>query len=165
MLIPGLRWFFVVAAALAFVAGILLFVLAMETDRFFSWTIGPRSPRRSSAPPTGRRACCLPGRLASTWERARAVLPPVFIIAVLLLGATLIRLDKFDMESLFGWFWLIVYIVVPPLLVYLIVEQVREAGPVPRGAVRCRCGLGLSRRPGSRDGGHRRGAVRLPGIR
>ena len=38
------------------------------------------------------------------------------------------------MESLFGWFWLIVYIVVPPLLVYLIVEQVREAGPVPRGS-------------------------------
>lgn len=135
MLIPGLRWFFVVAAALAFVAGILLFVLATETDRFFSWTIEP--PLTAAFLGAAYWAACVLLAWAareSTWERARAVLPPVFIIAVLLLGATLIRLDKFDMESLFGWFWLIVYIVVPPLLVYLIVEQVREAGPVPRGS-------------------------------
>jgi len=41
MVSPGLRWFFVVAAVLAFTAGILLFGLATETDRFFSWTIEP----------------------------------------------------------------------------------------------------------------------------
>ena len=36
-------------------------------------------------------------------------LVPVTVIAVLLLVATLIHLDKFDLDSLFGWFWLIVY--------------------------------------------------------
>jgi hypothetical protein len=41
VVVPGLRWFFAIAAALAFIAGILLFVLAAGTDRFFSWTIEP----------------------------------------------------------------------------------------------------------------------------
>ena len=89
MLIPGLRWFFVVAAALAFVAGILLFVLATETDRFFSWTIEP--PLTAAFLGAAYWAACVLLAWAareSTWERARAVLPPVFIIAVLLLAAT-----------------------------------------------------------------------------
>ncbi|MGH2961273.1 MAG: hypothetical protein ACRDL3_03630 [Solirubrobacterales bacterium] len=134
MVSTGLRWFFVVAAALAFVAGILLFVLATETDRFFSWTIEP--PLTAAFLGAAYwAACVLLGWAArqQSWANARAVLPPVFVIAVLLLAATLIRLEKFDMDSLFGWFWLVVYVVVPPLLAYLIVEQVRAAGPVAAG--------------------------------
>ena len=41
---------------------------------------------------------------------------PVTAIAVLLLAATLIHLDKFDLDSLFGWFWLVVYCSVPLVL-------------------------------------------------
>ena len=71
------------------VAGILLFVLATETDRFFSWTIEP--PLTAAFLGAAYWAACVLLAWAareSTWERARAVLPPVFIIAVLLLVAT-----------------------------------------------------------------------------
>ena len=45
------------------------------------------------------------------------------MIAVLLLAATLIHLDKFDLDSLFGWFWLVVYCTVPLALAFLIWRQ------------------------------------------
>jgi hypothetical protein len=136
MVRPGLRWFFRVAAVLALIAGFLLFALATETDRFFSWTIEP--PLTAAFLGAAYWAACVLLTWAARqqrWARARSVLPPVFVIAVLLLAATLIRLDKFDLDSLFGWFWLGVYVVVPPLLVFLVVEQVRSAGPVRRGEI------------------------------
>jgi hypothetical protein len=131
----GLRWFFVVAAVLAFIAGILLFVLATETDRFFSWTIEP--PLTAAFLGAAYWAACVLlawGARQESWGSARTVLLPVFVIAVLLLVATLIRIEKFDMDSVFGWFWLIVYMIVPPLLVYLVIGQVRVAGPVGPGS-------------------------------
>jgi hypothetical protein len=132
VLTPGLRWFFAIAAVLAFIAGILLFVLAAETDRFFSWTIEP--PLTAAFLGAAYWAACVLLTWAARqqrWARARTALPPVFVIAVLLLVATLIRLEKFDLDSLFGWFWLVVYIVVPPLVVYLVVEQTRHEGRAP----------------------------------
>jgi hypothetical protein len=144
VVVPGLRWFFAIAAALAFIAGILLFVLAAETDRFFSWTIEP--PLTAAFLGAAYWAACVLLAWAArerTWERARPAHVPVFVIAVMLLVATLIRLDKFDLDSLFGWFWLVVYIAVPPLLIYLVVDQTRREGwrartrgrPIP-GALR-----------------------------
>ena len=50
---------------------------------------------------------------------------------MLLLVATLIHLDKFDLDSIFGWFWLIVYCAVPPVLAVLVWAQVRGAGAAP----------------------------------
>ena len=130
-----MRWFFVVAAVLALIAGILLFGLATETDRFFSWTIEP--PLTAAFLGAAYWAACVLLTWAArqrSWAMARTTLPPVLTIAVLLLTATLIGLDKFDLDSVFGWFWLVVYIIVPPLLIYLVVEQVRSAGAVPEGA-------------------------------
>jgi hypothetical protein len=129
-----MRWFFAVAAALAFVAGIELFALATETDRFFSWTIEP--PLTAAFLGAAYWAACVLLAWAArqeSWARARVTPPPVFVISVLLLIATLVHLDRFDLDSLFGWFWLAAYVLVVPLLVFLVVEQVRRAGPQPRG--------------------------------
>ncbi len=132
MLTPGLRWFFTIAAALALIAGIQLFVLASETDRFFSWTIEP--PLTAAFLGAAYWAACVLLAWAArqrSWWTARTALPPVFVIAVGLLVATLIHLDKFDLDSLFGWFWLITYIVVVPLLVALIAQQLPRVGERP----------------------------------
>jgi hypothetical protein len=122
-------WLF---AALALVAGFLLFPLAKETDRFFSWTIQP--PLTAAFMGAAYWAAfVLIGWAArkATWEQARPALVPVTTIAVLLLVATLIHLDKFDFDSIFGWFWTIVYISVPPVLALLVWAQSRRpAGPV-----------------------------------
>jgi peptidoglycan/LPS O-acetylase OafA/YrhL len=123
-LTSGLRALLAGFAGLALIAGFLLFPLAEETDRFFSWTIQP--PLTAAFLGAGYWAAfILIGWSASrpTWEEVVPALVPVTVIAVLLLAATLIHLDKFDLDSLFGWFWLAVYCAVPVALAFLIRRQ------------------------------------------
>ena len=129
----GLRWFFGVSAVLAAVAGFQLFVGAADTDRFFSWTIDP--PLTAAFMGAAYWAAMVLLAWAAgqrTWARARTALPAVFTIAVLLLVATVIHLDRFH-HDLFGRFWEAVYLVVVPLLAYLIWSQVRRSGPAGDG--------------------------------
>ncbi len=119
----GLRWFFRLSAGLALIAGIQLFVLAGETDRFFSWTIEP--PLTAAFMGAAYWAALVLLAWAArqrAWTRARAALAPVFLIAVFLLVATLINLDRFH-HDLFGRFWIAVYVLVTPLLAYLVWRQ------------------------------------------
>jgi hypothetical protein len=129
----GLRWFFGVAAVLAAIAGTELFVGAAETDRFFSWTIDP--PLTAAFMGAAYWAAMVLLAWAArqqSWARARTALPPVFTIAVLLLVATIIHLDRFH-HDLFGRFWEAVYLLVVPLLAYLIWSDLRLLGPAWRG--------------------------------
>jgi hypothetical protein len=130
----ALHGFFVLAAGLAFMAGILLFIGATDTDRYFSWTIDP--PLTAAFLGAAYWAALVLFVWAARqidWARARTALPPVFAIAVLLLIATLVHLEKFDLDSIFGWFWLVVYIAVVPFLAVLIFRQERVAQPPARG--------------------------------
>jgi hypothetical protein len=105
MTIAPLRWFFGVAAGLALVAGLQLFVGATETDRLFSWTIEPPLTAAFMGAAYWAALVLLAWAAAQReWANARTAIPPVLAIAVLLLVATLIHLDKFDLGSLFGWF-------------------------------------------------------------
>ncbi len=54
------------------------------------------------------------------------------VIAVLLLVVTLYHLDRFHLHSLFGVFWLVVYALVPPLLIWALADQLRAPGEDPR---------------------------------
>ena len=130
-----LRMLLSMFAGLALVAGFLLFPLAQETDRFFSWTIQP--PLTAAFMGAAYWAAFVLigwAARAGTWELARPALVPVTTIAVLLLVATLVHLDKFDMDSIFGWFWLVVYCSVPPVLAVLVWAQARRpAGPAAPG--------------------------------
>jgi hypothetical protein len=132
-----LRVVLTVFAGLALVAGFLLFPLAESTEDYFSWTIEP--PLTAAFMGAAYWAAfVLIGwtARAGTWEAARPTLVPVTAIAVLLLLATLLHDDKFDFDSLFGWFWLIVYCTVPPLLALLVWRQPRApTGPPPEGTI------------------------------
>jgi hypothetical protein len=126
--ITPLRWFFRVAAALALVAGLQLFVGAAHTERFFSWTIEPPLSAAFMGAAYWAALVLLGWAAAQVrWERARVAVPPVLAIAVLLLVATLAHLDRFHLDGLFGIFWLAVYVIVTPLLLYLLVLQRRAA--------------------------------------
>ena len=94
---------------LAAVAGFQLFVGAADTDRFFSWTIDP--PLTAAFMGAAYWAAMVLLAWAAgqrSWARARTALPAVFTIAVLLLVATVIHLDRFH-HDLFGRFWEAVY--------------------------------------------------------
>jgi hypothetical protein len=120
-----LRLFSVLAA----VAGFLLFVLTEHTDRFFSWTIEP--PLTAAFLGGCYWAACVLIFIASRerlWTAARPAMPPVLAIATLLLVATLIHIDRFHRDSIFGWFWIVVYAIVPPLLLVLLWLERRTPG-------------------------------------
>jgi hypothetical protein len=128
-----LRFVLVFFASLAFVAGILLFVFSEHTDDWFSWTIKP--PLTAAFLGAAYWAACVLLSWSASrhdWREVRPAMVPVFTIAVLLLIATLIHVDKFHTDTIFGWFWIAVYVVVPPLLCVLVFRQLQVAGPPPR---------------------------------
>lgn len=133
MTIDPIRRFYAVAAALAGVAGFLLFPLASETEDYFSWTIQP--PLSAAFMGAAYWAALVLLAWAARqreWALARTAMPAVATIAALLLATTLIHLDKFDLSSLFGVFWLVVYCLVTPLLAWALSRQLRAADHVPR---------------------------------
>ena len=124
MTIAPIRRFYAAAAALAAIAGVLLFPLASDTETWFSWDIEPPlTAAFLGAAYWGALVLLAWAARQREWAVARTAMPPVATIALLLLVTTLIHLDRFDLDSLFGWFWLVVYCLVPPLLVVLLRRQ------------------------------------------
>ena len=127
----GQRWFFRLSAVLAAIAGGLLIFGADDTDELFSWTIEPPLTAAFMGAAYWAAMVLLAwAAVQRSWVRARTALPAVFTIALLLLIATVLHLDRFH-HDLFGRFWEAVYVIVVPLLVFLTWSQVRSVGPDP----------------------------------
>jgi hypothetical protein len=128
-LTPRLRLILDVFAGLALIAGALLFFGATRTDAWWSWTIvPPLTAATLGAFYWAAFVLILSAARSRTWAEARPAAYPVAVIAVLLLVVTLYHLDRFDLDSLFGVFWLVIYAIVPPLLIWAIADQLRGPG-------------------------------------
>ena len=131
-LTPRLRLILEVFAGLALIAGALLFFGATRTDAWWSWTIEPPLTAATlGAFYWAAFVLILIAARSKTWARARPAVYPVAVIAVLLLAITLIHVDRFDLDSLFGVFWVVAYAVVPVLLAWALVEQREIRGEDP----------------------------------
>jgi hypothetical protein len=134
---PRLRLTLEVFAGLALIAGALLFVGATRTDKWWSWTIQPPLTAATlGAFYWAAFVLILMAARSRTWARARPAVYPVAVIAVLLLVTTLVHIDRFDLDSLFGVFWVVAYALVPVLLAWTLVEQRGAVGEDPRGSER-----------------------------
>jgi uncharacterized membrane protein HdeD (DUF308 family) len=128
-----------VFAGLALIAGALLFFGATRTDAWWSWTIAPPLTAATLGAFYWAAFVLILGAARSkTWTRARPAVYPVAVIAVLLLVITLIHIDRFDLNSLFGVFWVVAYALVPPLLAWAIAGQLKCAGEDRREGRRLR---------------------------
>ena len=135
-LIPGMRIMLYVAAGLVFAAGVQLFVLTEQTERFFAWTIRP--PLTAAFLGAAYWASCVIEIVAArerTWARARSAVPAVLIFTTLTLIVTLIHRDRFHFgapsgpETIFAtWVWLAIYAFVPIAMSILLVRQLRTPG-------------------------------------
>jgi hypothetical protein len=131
-LISGMRAMFVVSCVTVSVAGCQLFVLTEYTDRFFAWTIDvPLMAAILGASYWGSFALVLVASRQQAWARARVAVLGVWLFTVLTLLATLIHIDLFRMDNVFGWAWLVVYLVVPLGYGVFAVRQLRSAGGDP----------------------------------
>jgi hypothetical protein len=119
-------------AALAVGALVLLIFGAEDTDDWFSWTIQPPLSAASLGAFYGAALVLfIAGLRASPTVTVRQIAPAVLLIAFALLIVTLVHLDKFDMDSLFGVFWLCAYLAAPPLLLWgVLAERGALRGPV-----------------------------------
>ena len=133
-LITPLKATFLGFSALALIAGMQLFVFAGQTDELFSWTIEPPlTAAFLGALYWAAFVLIIWAATRETWAEARPTAYPVLVIASLLLIATLIHIDKFDLDSIFGWFWVVAYAAVCPLLVALYALQLRAPGADLKG--------------------------------
>ena len=123
---------FVATVALGALAGIQLFFLSEDTDRFFAWTIN--SPLTAAFLGACYWASIPLVALSSRqqlWAHARIGFPAVLTLLVVLLGVTLRHLDRFHMDSYTGWTWLAVYTLLPPIMLVVLAGQLRAPGGDP----------------------------------
>jgi hypothetical protein len=128
----GLRRFYWLAVALVTSVGVFLFLLSGDTERLFAWTIKP--PLTAAFLGANYWAAFFLALLTArerVWANARITYVVSIVFITLTMVATLLHLDKFNFDNVNGWLWTVVYVGVPPLLVYLIVGQLRLPGGDP----------------------------------
>lgn len=123
---------------LVLLAGIQLYILSEETDRYFAWTIGvPLTAAFLGSGYWGAMVSTLYVLRVPTWVQGRSTVATAFTATSLLCLATFIHLDLFHLDSsvfitwLAAWVWVIVYVVVPPTLIYMFLAQTRVPGNNP----------------------------------
>lgn len=134
----GTRTILLIASVLVFMVGVQLFVLTESTDRLFAWTIN--SPLTAAFLGAAYWASCVMEFTASRrprWADARIAIPAVLVFTGVTLVVTLIHLDLFHLDEpslvtrFLTWSWLFVYAVVPPVMLVLLVRQMRAPGVDP----------------------------------
>ena len=114
------RVLFRASALLALIAGLLLFAGATRTDDYFSWTIAPAQTAAFLGAAYWSAAVLFSWAAAQRdWESLRIAFVPELTVALLLLIATFAHVEKFH-SNLFGYFWVVVYAIATPILIYLL---------------------------------------------
>lgn len=136
-----MRGWLLAQSFLVWAAGGQLFILSDQTDKFFAWTIKPSlTAAFLGASYWATLFLMFLSAWELTWARARLAGPATWVFSILTLILTLLHLDRFHLDSFFGWTWLGVYICVPAVLLTLLIRQqvlVRAPDP-PRGAALAR---------------------------
>jgi hypothetical protein len=141
-LLPSLRVLLLVATVLTGLGFGSLYVLAETTDRTFAWTIQP--PLTAAFLGAGYGAGLVLVLLAlrdGVWVRARLPIYTILLFIVLTLVPTLLHIDRFHFTAEFAaldplakgaaWFWLVIYVGLPLLMLPVVVMQERAPGVDP----------------------------------
>ncbi len=121
---PDMRWWLWFDSFLVLSAGVQLFVLTEQTANYFAWTINPpMTAAFLGACYWGGLVLVFLSARERLWANARTSVPGIWLFTLLTLLATLMHIDKFHMNSFFGWAWLVIYVAVPLLLPVLFVRQ------------------------------------------
>ena len=138
---PSQRWLLYFASSLVLIMGLNLFIFAEQTEISFAWTIGV--PLTAAFLGAGYLSSFLLEFMAARetlWVKSRMALPTALTFTILTTIATLIHLDKFHLEStnpitiIITWAWLLVYGIVPFVMSFIFIQQLRSSGKNPASA-------------------------------
>lgn len=128
----------VLAAILAIIAGIQLYILTERTDHYFAWTIA--QPLSATFLGTGYwtgAALLLFAVAERSWANIRIAMAAVVTFVPLMLLTTFLHLDRFHLNSpdtfaqVAAWAWMIVYVTVPFAVLAILWVQLRSPGGDP----------------------------------
>jgi hypothetical protein len=132
------RLLLILAALLAIVAGIQLYVFTDFTATWFAWTIAaPLSATFIGADFWTGAILLLLSVRERAWANIRIALTAVAAFVPLMLLTTLLHLDRFHLGSdiptawVAAWAWLIVYLAVPFVVLAILVAQALARGSDP----------------------------------
>ncbi len=146
MIQSGTRLLLLAFSGLTLLAFGALFVLADRTEQAFAWTIAP--PITAAFLGAAYAAGCALVVLAlrkGSWLALRVPFLTIGVFTVLTLVATLLHLDRFHFGSptplarFAAYFWMAIYVLVPPGMAVALVTQERRAPhrperqPIPGG--------------------------------
>ena len=144
VLTKGMAALLWVAGGLVFLAGLQLFVLTEQTDRFFAWTIDP--PLTAAFLGASYWSSAVFEWTAARrrhWGDARIAVPAVFTFTVLTLVVSLMHLDKFHFGAEFEtitravtWLWMAIYVTVPLIMAFLWLREQAIPGADPATGIR-----------------------------
>jgi len=114
------------------VVGLPVVVAPARTDRYFSWTIGvPLTAAFLGACYWTAALFTLLSARERRWPQVRAVMPGILVAGTLILVATLTHIERFAMETIRGWIWVILYAGLPPGVLLLLALQRKAPGADP----------------------------------
>jgi hypothetical protein len=139
---PEMRALLAVFSLLTALGVVALFVLAPATEEHFAWTIEP--PLTAGVLGAGYAAGFVLVVLSlrdPVWAHSRLPVVTILVFTLVTLAATLVHLDRFHLQPEFAglpllaraaaWFWLSVYLVIPPALLAALVREERAPGTDP----------------------------------
>jgi hypothetical protein len=133
---PAMRRMLYVAGAFVIIAGFQLSVLGERTEDFFAWTIDiPLTAAFLGAGYWSSAVLELGSASRREWSRARLAMPAVLFFTTITLALTLVHIDLFHLDSVFGVAWLAVYASFPVAMATILFLQLRAPGTdAPRQA-------------------------------
>lgn len=126
---PAMRWMLYAAGGFVLIAGFQLFVLTGQTEDYFAWTIDP--PLTAAFLGAGYWSSAileLGSARRPVWSGARMAMPTVLFFTTITLVLSLVHIDKFHTDSLFGIAWLVVYACFPISMGTILFLQLRAGG-------------------------------------
>ena len=125
----AMRRMLYVAGVFVLIAGFQLFVLSGQTEDYFAWTIDP--PLTAAFLGAGYWSSAileLGSARRREWSHARLAMPAVLFFTTLTLVLSLVNIDRFHTDSVFGIAWLVVYGCFPVAMSTILFLQLRAPG-------------------------------------
>jgi hypothetical protein len=129
------RWGVALLLVLAAANALFLYVFPHQAVSHYAWSIAPSASAAflGAGYLAGVVATGLVVFYATRWRSLSMLAPALWVLAVSLLGATLLHSDKFKFHYAPTWVWVAVYAIVPFGIPLLVIRQRRAAGtPPPR---------------------------------